>query len=602
MTKELELYNDIDNNYTLTQLREFYDKYLYLFDEAKGLKKLKKLEMSKTYLINLMDDFFSSYDNLQRFFKLVPSTVEKILIQLVCEGSTIDAYEAEKEYKTNIIKNQSNINSSNLFLHIENPYYIFSIKTKNSYRYHDDYDGHDYKYSFSLPKSIRKMIKEYLPVPEKYQLKSYSTPEMISNMYENNDNILKELEIYKKFIDHESDKLITNKRLLKSILKSFKEKCGVNEFYQNAKSEEWEYLKSELIITFLKASELVPISDFNLKSLKKLFHAYQSGNSLYSYNLLYHLKNLKRKIEYGYTNFEISNAVFNSNIFLLLKKLKTDEWYKFNDVFNYSKYNEFDFRIINERDSNDIYFEVMGKYATKTELYINNKNIYDLAVTQPLLKATFFLLSVFGILNICYDLPNNKKVKGFEKNYLSVFDGLTYIKLTDLGSYIIGKTESYQPKIENVEDAKITLDENELTIRAIGKDKIKTIFLKKYANQISENTYKVDYHSFLKECNSQYELKRKITLFKKEINQELPEIWNDFLKELISKSKPLEENTELKIYRLKNDKQLIELLLKDEFLKNHVIKVEKLQIGIEKKDIARVRKRLEQFGYIGSII
>ncbi|MBC7474807.1 MAG: hypothetical protein H7263_10990, partial [Candidatus Sericytochromatia bacterium] len=170
-----------------------------------------------------------------------------------------------------------------------------------------------------------------------------------------------------------------------------------------------------------------------------------------------------------------------------------------------------------------------------------------------------------------------------------------------LGAYIIGLTKSFESDISSKKDAAIILDENELMINISGKNKLKTMFLKTFAAQISDNIYKVDYSSFLNECNNPEDIKKKITLFKQEVSEDYPRIWDNFFKEIVKKSVALEKSEGMIVYKLRKDQELIDLILKDEVLKKNILKVENFQIAIDKKDLSRVRKRLEEFGYVGII-
>lgn len=64
-----------------------------------------------------------------------------------------------------------------------------------------------------------------------------------------------------------------------------------------------------------------------------------------------------------------------------------------------------------------------------------------------------------------------------KNNYLSKYDGLKYIKLTNLGRYIFGHTDKYElPKI--YEKAEVQIDDKRQFVTVVGEAPAKMMFLK----------------------------------------------------------------------------------------------------------------------------
>ena len=53
----------------------------------------------------------------------------------------------------------------------------------------------------------------------------------------------------------------------------------------------------------------------------------------------------------------------------------------------------------------------------------------------------------------------------------------------------------------------------------------------------------------------------------------------------------------MKVFKLKQNQDLIALMARDEVLKQYIRKAEEYHIVIEESHIAKVKKRLEEFGY-----
>ena len=181
-------------------------------------------------------------------------------------------------------------------------------------------------------------------------------------------------------------------------------------------------------------------------------------------------------------------------------------------------------------------------------------------------------------------------------DYLSVFDGLQYIRLTPLGAFIAGLTKDYAFKGET-ESANLVLDDKRLLITLDGKDRLKAMVLGQLADKISENCYKVTCGSFLKACDTQEDIEGKIRLFRKQVSAKPPRIWEDFLNDILNKIDPLIPEPDLSVFRLKEHPELIELMARDEVLQKYILKAEGYHVLIPAKNLYKVKKRLEAFGY-----
>jgi hypothetical protein len=207
-----------------------------------------------------------------------------------------------------------------------------------------------------------------------------------------------------------------------------------------------------------------------------------------------------------------------------------------------------------------------------------------------------FLLAAFGIVDIAFNYPKNAHIQKKDREYLSVFDGLQYIRLTPLGAFIAGLAKDYAFK-GDMESANLVLDDKRLLITLDGKDRLKAMVLGQFADKISENCYKVTSGSFLKSCDTQKDIEAKIGLFKKHVSAKPPRIWEDFLNGILNKIDPLIPETAMSVFRLKEHPELIELMARDEVLQKCILKAEGYRVLISAQDLYKVKKRLESFGY-----
>ena len=140
-----------------------------------------------------------------------------------------------------------------------------------------------------------------------------------------------------------------------------------------------------------------------------------------------------------------------------------------------------------------------------------------------------------------------------KNGYLSKYDGLRYVKLSKLGEYVIGRTESYDFG-DFKEEADILMDEDRLILSVIGEAPMKIMYLEQVAQRIGENKYKFNYENFLKNIDSEDELRERVENFKNKICQELPDIWREFFEELHSRVGSLELVEDVVVMKIRRDK------------------------------------------------
>ncbi len=105
------------------------------------------------------------------------------------------------------------------------------------------------------------------------------------------------------------------------------------------------------------------------------------------------------------------------------------------------------------------------------------------------------------------------------------------------------------------------------------------------------------FQSFLKECASEKDVHAKIKLFKEQITDDPPLIWQDFLNAIVLKIDPLSPQPDMLMFRLSENQELIALMARDDVLKKYILKAEDYHIAVRSANLLKVKKRLEEFGY-----
>ncbi|MBU0568395.1 hypothetical protein KJ693_09045 [bacterium] len=570
----------IDGDYNADTLKRIYTHHLHHFF-GEGANKLKKRE-----LISALAEVYSDKDLFEELLSHLPRDVRETLNILVWEGGELDVKRLEKRFNQEIVNKERYCPGSEAS-RINANYLLFQFRSVYNY------NGHDYY--FYLSDSLRKLFKSYLPHPEEYDLIPLEAIKETEFTYEDNDRILLQIRLLVNFVHQGNLKFAQNQeKILKGSLKQMVNFCKISEFYEG-KHKDLEYLKTKLMADFLMKSEKKDL-DHSPGSLKELFGGFFNGKDFKEYEFRQLLSYVKGKARYyGYGPDKDREKNVRSSLFGLLRKLPVERWVSASNLIKYSIYR-------------DIYLDAVERWAAANNLYYVEKyrygyqnvripkRFYKDAVIAPFISATSFLFASFGILDIAYDLPKNETLKEKDKDYLSVFDGLKYIRLTKLGAYILGLAKDYEVKFEQ-EKANIVLDEKSLIINVEGRDRLKEMFLEKMADKIGEKHYRIDYNSFLKDCYSKKDVEGKVELFWDHVSAKPPKIWQDFLDEVLDKINPLTRRPKMAVYKLASNKELISLMARDEVLKKYIAKAEGYHILIEASNVKKVKKRLEEFGY-----
>lgn len=214
-------------------------------------------------------------------------------------------------------------------------------------------------------------------------------------------------------------------------------------------------------------------------------------------------------------------------------------------------------------------------------------------ISVSFFKGLLFLMAAFGLVEIAYT-PNRQSDP-------SPFSSLRYFRLTDLGLYAFGFSESFTlPEIEN-EEKLFELDDENMIVRSLVEENPYESLLSEMSEPIGKKRYKITRSSLLKGCVSRNDVVHKIDFFKRFISNELPQAWEDFFNSLVERCQPMKEvkNNQYLIYQLDPaDKELLHLLSTDPEIRKYTHRVEGHMLLVELAHRKDVLNRLKIFGYL----
>jgi hypothetical protein len=448
-----------------------------------------------------------------------------------------------------------------------------------------------------------------LPKPKYYELIGIEEDPKSCQIFCDNFAIVHQLPLLVHYIQSQNLAIEQNTdKPTKMSLNSMNISCSIQEFYPSGKHEE-KFMRTNLIACFLYL-----MSDkSNVKSippeqlLKEMLDYFFLGKEQYSYtfntfSFLTYLKNWKKLTNSFHTHSQHHQEVhFRENIWKVLEGMSESQWISVDNIIKYCYFHNIDIRIAHpymvsqyvhfspSRYINDRWDNIRGK------TYVSESS-FSTVITMPAVKMFLFFLASFGIIDVAYIPPENDEIRTKNRPYLSEYDGLKYIRLNALGKYLLGKSKSLNVDTE-ILNAQVILDEDRLIAYLRGNDPVKKMVLNKIALMIHEGCYRVNYEIFLKDCRSKKDIDNKIDLFYEYIAKSPPDIWQTFLEDIRSKKDPLEEKLNLHVFKIKDNQELIELIARDEILRQLVLIAEDYHILISQHHIKPVQQRLGEFGF-----
>lgn len=540
----------------------------------------------KGELVKLLTTIFSAKELFLKLVECLPPNVCKVFEMLTWKNH-IKADYLEKEFKEIIVLDRKNehYGEARSF----NPdYFFFCFSVKFSFRNSENM----YEYFLFLPDKVRSQLKEYFPNPEGYELEALDTITDTDYLFEDKGELINELPLYINYVQQGHFKFGKNNLPLRTSLRKMKTSCDIDEFYENGK-DDFELMRtrfiSNLILSKRRLKDLEMEMSNPLEVFKQLFKQFELNKLSVMKNFIFHLKGIKQCFRHE----ELTSVT--AELLGLLRALPVNKWISLKNIVNYVQLREINMKIVSNYAA-ERYLYIVKKLPCES-FYDSDKEYitpdrYSEAITSPLVGASMFFFASLGLVDIAYnDLQKSKE-------YLSIFEGLEFVRLTDLGAYITEQKNDYviEKSSDNLVEA--VLDEQRLIVTLTGNDKLKSLLLTSMADTIGENRYMLSHSSFFKECSSKGDVEKKVTIFKNEISSNLPQIWVEFFNDLMSRYNPLELQDSMCVYKIADNKELINLIAKDEVLKRYILKVENYHIALRKNDFSYVKKRLETLGYL----
>lgn len=528
---------------------------------------------NKQTFLDLLEQFYSKEEIFCTIFEKLDKDVREVFEEVAWNGKFF-------------------ITNRERFLKLENNYDINKDLKEEFLFFKADKDIKKGEYLY-LDYDILRVIRKYMKKPEEYNI--IPQKKIKANLVNNNEKeLIENFKMYFEFYSQGGVKLSSSAKILKESKLNMKKYCNITEYYEYSK--DLDYLKTETIALFffLVKDRYIDENYFKVSNIKNIVGDFISGELIkeenYHYTSLY-LNYLKGVKNIWKSKEEIKRGF--ATIKKIIDELPDDKPVSVDNIIKAILYRDEFIEIIDVKDAYDyIYINEANYERTK----ILNYEKYQMYVVIPFIKSVLFLLGVLGVFEIYYDYPSINNSLYLKNGYLSKYDGIKYIKFTELGRYCFDRIDEYDFKNAK-EDGEVILDEDRLIATLMGDAPVKTMFLERVSQRIATNKYKFTRENFLRGISSSKEIEERINEFYTKITSEPNQLWREFFEDILEKSSVIKAESQFVVLKLKNDKELIKTITKDERFKPLMLKGEDFHLLIKSENVSEVISLFKEHGY-----
>lgn len=444
--------------------------------------------------------------------------------------------------------------------------------------------------------SIKKLLQLIMPLPQNYYLKAVEVARKCEYHYNNEVGVLEFVDTIYPML--ENNLVAFNTTKIKPLAKSLnilKQTSGIEEFYSEKKlnSLATDMLTRSFANYYWKNRHKFEQPQYN--AIKHFLLAEFGGHFDFMISRIF-LSHLK-KVRYD-SYYQDDTEIFDT-IKWIVSQMPQENYVSMKNILEFCKYREIEIDIdaSNKRYDYVMDCDIITENGKITET-LRVGYYYDILMFEPLLKAAFFYLGAFGLFELEYEEPYSLyTITAKDKEYISHWDGLEYVKLTELGKYVFGLRKDYEYKKETKRVAKIKFDEYKPIITVDKSDIITQAKLESFADKYDTNRYILSYTKLFKDVKSKKALEMKIESFYKQIGQKPPKVFDDFFDEVRANANLLKRNLKQVVIELQNNKKLLHFLMHNKKIQELITKAEGYRIIVAKENIPKLTKILKENGF-----
>ena len=531
---------------------------------------------NKQTFLDLLEQIFNNEETFNIIYKTLDERVKLVFQSVAWEGKYYIPQDIREEFFN--FENNYDLNKD-----LKDKFLFFKIEK--------DIKQEEYLY---MDYDIIRVFRKFMEKPPEYNLIHQSELQM-ALVHNNEKEFVQNMNVYLDCYKQGEINLSTNGKILKDSKINMKKYCNITEYYNN--SRDLDYLKTETIalLFFMMKEEYKNEDYFNYENIKNLANDFLDGK-LFNENDKFQFTSLFLNFLKGVRNIWNSKEEI-SMVFKTIKKIiveiEDNAIVSMDNIIKTILYRDEFIEIINPKDAYDyIYINEANYERTK----IPNYEKYISYVVEPFVRTVFYILGTIGLFELYYDFPTASKTLFLKNKYLSKYDGLKYVRFTNLGKYVFDRKEYYDFNFES-EKSEVLLDDDRLIVTIVGEDPMKCLFLEKIAQKISINKYKLSENQFLKGIGSSQDLENKITDFREKVTDNFNEFWLNFFDDLRKKTNLIKIRSNFTVLKLEKHKDLLLMISKEKRFKDLVLKCEEYHLLVENEKLNEVVELFKEHGY-----
>lgn len=213
-------------------------------------------------------------------------------------------------------------------------------------------------------------------------------------------------------------------------------------------------------------------------------------------------------------------------------------------------------------------------------------------------RSMAMLLTALGCLEVICPAPSGKsRWMQQKKHYLTPFDGLRAVRLTETGAYVFGQSESFSISVSANRKTEVKLHPERLHAIARSVDPVTESVLKEFMEPLGQGLFRMTRETLLRPCNTAGDVSRRVASFRERMTAEIPPRWESFLADIEAETAPLQQEQGFRFFTVKDNEAVRRLFLTDPVLLANALKVEGGKIAIHRNDLGAVKRRLRSLGY-----
>jgi len=441
-----------------------------------------------------------------------------------------------------------------------------------------------------------------IDIPEKYKLKNHAEPQTTEYSYNNEQNILRNIKNYLKFIELSSLNTVeySDKMFLKKQITDFKNFCEINYILPDADCDK----ECKMILKFIHDNtnkQIFASKDETAPHdiIKRLCDNFFNSKFAFLNNNQLELKIFLDYFSVSQSRYMAAFNFYRIEFYKIMKLISQMEWVNIDNLILSCPSNNI---LINSNGINNYFYNDYWRLKDKHSItgnYYYTKPEKKYTVNLPIIKSYFQLMAFFGLIEARYDKPKNPVEKFAKLEYLTYFDNLKFLKITELGKYAIGAKKNYESLNESESyRMNISLSPDVLVATVDAANNLAKIILREFGEQIGENSFKFNYKYFFKNSKNFSDIKAKYSRLKELFKEiKMHDNWKKFLQNLENRILSITMFDKMIVYNLPDNRDLINLFINDQRIKKIILKVENNKFAIKKDNIPALLKIVSEAGF-----